>query len=49
MFRILLRVDENSSTYEFSEVGETECRLEARMSLEKLVILMFLKDLIVKY
>ena len=45
MFRILFRVNENSSTYEFSEIGVTGCRLEARMSLEKLVIIIFLKDL----
>ena len=45
MFRILFRVDENSSTYELSEVGVTECKLEARISLEKLMIMMFLTDL----
>ena len=45
MFRILFRANKNSSTNEFSEVGVTECRFEARMSLENLVIWIFLKDL----
>ena len=46
LFRILDSVDENSSTYELSEVGVTVCKSDARMSLEKFVILMDLKDLI---
>jgi len=46
LFKILDRVDENSSTYELSEVGVIVCKSEARISLEKFAILMDLKDLI---
>ena len=38
MFEILVRVDKNSPTYEFSDIGVTECELDAKISFEKFVI-----------